>query len=84
MDSNVRNEVDELREELQSGAFGTDTSEESDGAADDTVVADFLAKFGVEGDTPLKAHDWKVYMPSSIVDNPNFWGPLFGVFKKES
>lgn len=84
MDSNVCNEVDELRKELQSGAFGTDTNDEGDGAADDAVVADFLAQFGAEGDTHLKAHDWKAYMPSSIVDNPNFWGPLFGIFREES
>lgn len=84
MDSNFCNEADELREELQSGAFGTDTNDEGDGAADDAVVAGFLAQFGAEGDTPLKAHDWKAYIPTGILDNPNFWGPLFGIFRPET
>lgn len=72
MDSNVNNEIDELREELKSGAFGTDTNDKSDGAADYAVIADFLAQFGAEGDPSLKAHDWKTYIPTDILDNPNF------------
>lgn len=84
MDSNVLNEADKLREELQEGSFGEESSETSDNAPDESVVADFLSQFGAAGDTPLKAHDWKAYVPSSIIDTPNFWGPLFGIIRTES
>lgn len=84
MDNNVLNDADKLREELQDGAFGEESAETSDNAADESVVADFLSQFGAAGDTPLKAHDWKAYVPSSIIDTPDFWGPLFGIIRPES
>ena len=84
MNNNVLNEADKLREELREGSFGEEGTETSDNAADESVVADFLSQFGAAGDTPLKAHDWKVYIPSSILDNTDFWGPLFGIFRPET
>lgn len=84
MDNNVLNDADKLREELQDGSFGEESTETCDNAADESVVADFLSQFGAAGDTPLKAHDWKAYVPSSIIDTPNFWGPLFGIIRPES
>ena len=53
MDNNVLNDADKLREELQDGAFGEESAETSDNAADESVVADFLSQFGAAGDTPL-------------------------------
>ena len=84
MDNNVLNDADKLREELQDGSFGEESTETCDNAADKSVVADFLSQFGVAGDTPLKAHDWKAYIPSSILNNATFWGPLFGIYRPET
>ena len=76
------NSIDTLRADLQEGSFG---SEDIGGdTVDDDVLNDFLSQFGAEGDTPLKAHDWKVYMPTGITENKDFWGPLFGIVRKET
>lgn len=77
-------EVDELRSALTDGSFGIEGAhDDSDAAADDDVIEDFISMFGSEGNTPLKAHDWKAYVPSSM-DNPNFWGPIFGIIRDET
>ena len=39
--------------------------------------------FGSEGATPLKAHDWKAYLPSTL-DTASFWGPIFGIIREET
>lgn len=84
MDNNVQNDVDKLREELQDGSFGEEAIETNDDSVDENVISDFLSKFGSSDDTPLKAHDWKAYIPSTIIDNPKFFGPLFGIFRPET
>ena len=84
MENNISLDADNLREELQDGFFGEESSEENDKAADESVVSEFLSQFGKAGDTPLKAHDWKAYVPSTILDNTDFWGPLFGIFRPET
>lgn len=86
-DNAVQNgaEVDALRNALADGSFGTEGDrDETDAAADDDLVDNFISMFGSEGSTPLKAHDWKAYIPSSIYNNSNFFGPLFGVIREES
>lgn len=86
-DNAVQNEaeVDALRNALADGSFGTEgTHDEADAVADDSVVENFISMFGSEGSTPLKAHDWKAYVPSSIYNNSNFWGPVFGVIREET
>ena len=76
------NSIDNLRADLQDGSFGSEDL--GSDVVDDDVLNDFLNQFGAEGDTPLKAHDWKVYMPTSITENKDFWGPLFGIVRKET
>lgn len=77
-------EVEELRSALIDGSFGIEgTHDDSDAVANDAVVEDFISMFGSERNTPLKAHDWKAYVPSSM-DNPNFWGPIFGIIREET
>lgn len=78
-------EIEALRDALSDGAFGTEgVSDENDAVADDSVVENFISMFGVEGSTPLKAHDWKAYIPSTIAENVNFWGPIFGIVREET
>lgn len=78
-------ELDRLRDSLLDGGFGAEDATDStnDAVADDEVVDDFVSMFGAKGDTPLKAHDWKVYMPSSMCTS-SFWGPLFGFIREET
>lgn len=76
--------AEELREELENGSFGSEIQNGNDSIPDEAVVSDFLSKFNAEGETDLKAHDWKAYVPSSIADNPDFWGPIFGIIRKET
>ena len=77
-------EIDALRDALSDGAFGVEgVSEENDAVADESLVEDFISMFGAEGTTPLKAHDWKAYVPSNI-DSPSFWGPIFGIVREET
>lgn len=82
--STPEEEIEALRNALSEGAFGTEgAAVEEDTAADDAVVENFISMFGAKGNTPLKAHDWKAYVPSSM-DNPSFWGPLFGIIREET
>ncbi len=63
----TEDEIGALRDALTDGAFGTESvTDENDAAADDSLVEAFISMFGAEGDTPLKAHDWVVYLPSSL------------------
>ena len=79
--------IEELRTNLSEGGFGSSESETEgspvDQTPDEAVVGEFLSQFGAEGDTALKAHDWKAYVPSSIC-NPSFWGPIFGIIREET
>ncbi len=88
IDTTEENEkdIDSLREHLSEGGFGSSTvmdEEEIDQTPDDSVVSSFIEQFNAEGETPLKAHDWKVYMPSRMC-SPDFWGPLFGIIREET
>lgn len=78
--------VEELREELLDGGFGHESSAFEGGgdAADDSVVEEFISMFGAEGKTPLKAADWKAYVPSEIVNDPDFQGRLYGFVREET
>lgn len=79
------NEIETLRDALSDGAFGTEgAADENDAVADEALVEDFISMFGSEGATPLKAHDWKAYVPSSIMNTPSFWGPIFGIIREET
>lgn len=86
-DINHEQSIEELREHLSEGGFGTDEAEKTedpvDLTPDDAVVGEFLSQFGAEGDTALKAHDWKAYLPSSMC-SPSFWGPIFGIIREET
>lgn len=85
MAKSTKDEIEALRDALSDGAFGTeDTSDENDAVADDSVVEDFISMFGAEGNTPLKAQDWKAYVPSTITENTNYWGPIFGIIREET
>ncbi|MBG0787546.1 MAG: ThiF family adenylyltransferase [Anaerolineaceae bacterium] len=79
-------EINDLRKQLLEGGFGEDTlsSIEGDSEIDDNRINDFISMFGAEGQTPLKAHDWKVYVPNSICSNPEFVGQLFGIVREET
>ena len=77
-------DIEELRDALLDGAFGKeDACSEDDAVADEALVADFITMFGAEGHTPLKAHDWKAYVPSSLCTS-SFWGPIFGIIREET
>lgn len=77
-------EIDALRDALSDGAFGTESvADENDSVADEALVEDFISMFGSEGATPLKAHDWKAYLPSTL-DTASFWGPIFGIIREET
>ncbi len=84
---NQEQSIQELREHLSDGGFGSDEYNAAetpiDQTPDEAVVDEFLSQFGVEGDTALKAHDWKAYIPSSIC-KPSFWGPIFGIIREET
>lgn len=82
-DSSAGHDIDQLREHLAEGGFGGETIVDEDLVPDEAVVGDFLSQFGAAGDTPLKAHDWKAYVPSSMC-NSSFWGPLFGIIREET
>lgn len=79
--------IEELRANLSEGGFGSNESETAGSPVDETpdeaIVGEFLSQFGAEGDTALKAHDWKAYVPSSMC-NPSFWGPIFGIIREET
>lgn len=79
-------ELDKLRNSLLDGGFGTEgaTNSEDDTTADEAVVDNFVSMFGAKGDTPLKAHDWVVYIPSYMCESDTFWGPLFGIIREET
>lgn len=78
------NEIETLRDALSDGAFGTEgAADENDAVADESLVEDFISMFGSEGATPLKAHDWKAYLPSTM-DTSSFWGPIFGIVREET
>lgn len=88
IDTTEENEkdIDSLRAHLSEGGFGNSTvkdEEEIDQTPDDSVVSSFIAQFNAEGETPLKAHDWKAYVPSSML-NPQYWGPIFGIIREET
>ena len=83
-ENNMDKTTEELRKELENGSFGSEIQNEKESIPDEAVVSDFLSKFNAEGETDLKAHDWKAYVPSSIADNPGFWGPVFGIIRKET
>lgn len=77
--------ISTLRDSLLSGAFGTeDHTTGNDCTSDESVVADFISMFGAEGYTPLKASDWKAYVPDSICSDTGFCGPIFGIIRSES
>lgn len=81
-------ELDRLRDSLLDGGFGTEdaTNSSNDASADDAVVDAFLSMFGAKGDTPLKAHDWVVYLPSSLRAFADFSSDcdLYGIVRGET
>lgn len=80
----VQETIDALRQALSEGAFGTEEkAEDADDAVVGTAVEKFIELFGAKEDTPLKAYDWKAYIPGHM-DNDLFWGPVYGVIRKET
>ena len=78
--------LDELRNHLLDGGFGDEAqlTEVNGSVADKNTVADFISMFGAIGDTPLKARDWVAYVPSRICNDSDFFGPIFGLVRKET
>lgn len=75
MTKSTKDEIEALRDALSDGAFGTEgMADENDAVADESLVEDFISMFGVEGATPLKAHDWKAYVPSCLCEDSSFSG----------
>ena len=81
----TKDEIEALRDALSDGAFGTEgMADENDAVADESLVEDFISMFGVEGATPLKAHDWKAYVPSCLCEDSSFSGKIYGLIRPES
>lgn len=81
----TNDEIEALREALSDGAFGTEgVADENDAVADEALVEDFISMFGSEGATPLKAHDWKAYVPSCLCEDSSFSGRIYGLIRPES
>lgn len=80
------NEIETLRDALSDGAFGTEGAvDENDAVADEALVEDFISMFGVEGNTPLKGHDWVISIPSSILEyKSGTKNSLYGVVREET
>lgn len=78
--------IDELRNRLVKGWGGeeADLFEANDSLADEGTVAEFISMFGADGDTPLKGHEWKAYVPGNLCSDAGFWGPIFGIIREES
>ena len=85
MTKSTKDEIEALRDALSDGAFGTEgMAEENDAVADESLVNDFISMFGVEGDTPLKGHDWVINLPSSIKQYKHGTkNPLYGLVREE-
>lgn len=80
----TNDEIEALRDALSDGAFGIEgVADENDAVADEALVEDFISMFGSERATPLKARDWKAYLPSTM-DTASFWGPIFGIIREET
>lgn len=81
-------ELEKLRDQLLDGGFGAEdaTGSADDTTADDEVVEGFLSMFGAKGDTPLKAHDWVLYLPSSLTAFSDFSTDcdLYGIVREET
>lgn len=75
-------DIDSLRNHLEQGGFGCDLSE-ADTAPEDDVVNDFLSMFRSKENTPLKGHDWKAYVPTTMY-NHLFCGQIFGIIRDET
>ena len=85
MNKSTKDKIEALRDALSDGAFGTEgMADENDAVADESLVEEFISMFGVEGDTPLKAHDWKVYVPSCLCEDSYFSGRIYGLIRPES
>lgn len=85
MNKSTKDKIEALRDALSDGAFGTEgMADENDAVADESLVEEFISMFGVEGDTPLKAHDWKVYVPSCLCEDSSFSGRIYGLIRPES
>lgn len=79
------NDIEVLRDALMNGSFGEESiSAQTDSTADDEAVDAFISMFGAEGNTPLKAHDWKAYVPGSMTEKKDFYGPVFGIIREET
>lgn len=84
-------ELEALREELSQGGFGLEIFENG-GAAEpaafdgepDEAVAGFIASMGQTGFSPFKGYDWKAYVPSELLADNGFSGPLHGVIREET
>lgn len=50
----------------------------------DEMLENFKKMLVSDGESPTKAHDWVAHLPSSICENKNFSGPLFGIVREET
>lgn len=64
--SDINNAMDSDGRVIGAVETGSDESPDSASAGDDAIAA-FIAAFGSAGDTPYKAYDWVVNVPSGIV-----------------
>lgn len=71
---------DDIRFEAGAGEAMDDVVVAADAQGNDQAVADFIAMFGAKGATPLKATDWKAYVPTGYVRE----GALVGYLRPET